>query len=220
MNIERPEVTVCGLVLTSRDSGVAGKRLDIITRENGRMIVFAPQSRRNRPRIGTLLPGSRMHLTLRRDEAGWQVLQSEGTVLVDVMTWTYEDWLSYYAFPLWLAELFPTEEREAKLYELTERYLTLLASKHLVISTLIACWQAAVLAGYAPMVLAENGKLPLDAEGKAALRLILSYRWNPSETITLKNGIWIRLAQTLIYFAEYHVGVDVPALAELVKEKY
>jgi len=220
VNIERPEVTVRGLVLTSRDSGMAGKRLDVITRENGRMIVFAPQSRRSRPRIGTLLPGSRMYLTLRREETGWQVHQAEGTVLVDVMTWTYEDWLAYYAFPLWLAELFPTEEREEALYELTERYLILLASKHLVISTLIACWQTAVLAGYAPMVLAQNGKLPLDADAKAALRLILAYTWNPSERITLKNGIWMRLAQTLLYFARYHVSVEVPSLAELVKEKY
>lgn len=220
MSIEHREVTVRALVLTARDSGIAGKRIELVTRERGRMVVFVPQGRRVRQRVGALLPGSRMDVTLRQDTAGWQALQAEGRILVDVFTWGYEDWLCYYAYPAWLDELFPSEQAEAELYRLTEDYLSALATKHIVISTLIACWQAAVIAGYDPMVLADKGKLPLDAAGKDGLRLMLEYPWRQAPAVMWRGTSVARLAQTLIYFARYHVGVEVPALAELVKEKY
>ena len=220
MSIEQREMTVRALVLTARDSGIAGKRLEIVTRERGRMVVFVPQGRRIRQRIGALLPGSRIDLTLRQDAAGWQAVQAEGRILVDVFAWSYEDWLCYYAYPAWLDELFPSEEEEPDLYRLTADYLSALATKHMVISTLIACWQAAVIAGYDPMVLAAKGQLPLDDTGREALRLMLEYPWRQAPAVTWSSATVMRLAQTLIYFSRYHVGIEVAALDELVKEKY
>lgn len=220
MNIEQPEITVQALVLASRDSGVTGKRLDIVTLEKGRMVVFVPQGRRIGRHGGAVLPGSRMHMTLRYSQNGWQVVQADGTTLVDVFMWTYEDWLCYYAYPRWLGELFPVETEEIDLYQLTERYLCALVNKHFVISTLIVCWQASVLAGYDPMVLAAEGKLPLDNAAKRGLQSVLSYTWENATPMVWKSGMLLRLAQTLIYFAQYHVGVNVPAFNELVKEKY
>lgn len=220
MNFVTPEMTVHALLLTSRDSGVSGKCLHIITQERGRMTVFAPQGRRVGNKIGGLLPGSCMVLSLRQERGAWHIIQAEGRVLVDVLAWDYEEWLCYYAYPAWLEALFPTEEYEPALYRLTKRYLSALATKQIAISTLTACWQAAVIAGYDPMVPATEGNLFLDRRGTEALRKMVAYSWGQSETVVYGNRVLVQLAHALIYFARYHVGGDVPALAALVKEKY
>lgn len=197
-----------GIVLTVRDSGKAGKSVQILTREDGLFSFFAPQSRRSSAIGGYLLPGTHLQLTLRQDNDIWLMIQAEGQALANVMEWTYEDWLPFYFWVHWLEQLFPYHERDDGLYLLTERYVRWLDRKNKTVLTIFACWQMTVLAGYDPRgALDTEHFLPLSTKSKKLLAEILDYHWENEERVFSRSAL-IELGNALIYYGNEYMGLE------------
>ncbi len=206
--MKTPMVTCQGYVLTVRDSGVAGKQIFIMTAEIGLLQVYIPQARRKKSRIGYLLPGAFLQITLVRKNNLWELLQVEGQIKANLLDSEYDDLLLFYYFVNWVKELFPREEKDHKLYHLVADFIDFWSYKEKRVLTLIASWQAIMIAGYDPTELLIADKISLlTEEGKHALMWILQYRWQDDESYVFTESLLRELSSALSFYAEYFVGM-------------
>ena len=241
------DMNVSAILLSARDSGAADRIAIFFTKEQGKMRVFCPGSRRKSGRGGLLQPFALLDLQVDRQREGYRLLEAR-TLRDSQNIWSDWDRMSYGAV---IAEaidiLWPEEEAQEELFDFLDRAFEVLEIRSPRIVAGAALWKILELAGFGAELTgciecgsqlhegclsAEGGGVigsccgldplapQISQETLRALQTLQNYPWDEKEISgSISGKDLIEAEKILLHYLYHHSGRNFRSLEFFQKQR-
>lgn len=206
--MQRPITNYKGILIHARDGKNGGKIADIFTDAIGRIRVYVSKNVMSRCGVGGMIPFTLLQFSVSVSDEGFVMAQYEGSNLLDMMKFSYDEMRCWYYVIEIIEEFFPYEQKNQSSYMLIGRALESAGNKNRTVAAMILAVQLLAEAGFSPEYRDGNTGIRISENARQLLTEFLQYDWMGSFEGRIKVSAFRELARYIDSFIKDYCDVQ------------